>query len=721
MSRLTIVICFSLILAFILFACNESQRTTKTIEKFVETNTVSAVKGVSNTNNESPTDELETQQRFNVIFGGQTVGHADVIRNTENDRVIYTVDYAYSNNGRGANSKETIITRPNGVVIDWNIAGQTVFGNAVQEAFMFDGQTARWSSSTESGEQTSAGGAMYISQYASPYSLFLYANALLKKGDTLNALPGGVLSIDKLETLRLKGPAPDNKYFEANIYALKGINLDPSYLVLDAEQSLLGVISPRFVMLKKEISAHDTKLRKLAAEYNVRRFEEIASRATKAFDAPVSIKNVRIFQPQTLSLSGLKTVTIEQNRISNIQIAQSPINSSHVIIDGNGGTLVPGLYEMHGHMSDNQALLNVLAGVTSVRDVGNEINVLDPLVKSINKGQLIGPRITKSGFIEGKSPFSAATGEMAASKEEAVQLVKNYAEMGDYFQIKVYSSVNGDWVPAMAKEAQKHGMRVAGHIPAFSTADEMINAGFDEITHINQVMLSWVLGPDEDTRTLFRITGMKRFADLDINQPNVQASIDLMMSKNIVVDPTIVIHEYGLLSRNGEVRAGVLDYIDNMPVSIQRASKVALLNVADDAEDLAYKKAFDKIIEVLSLMHTKGIFIVPGTDLGGAFNLHRELELFEKIGMSPAEVLKRASYDMADYLGVENDLGSIETGKLADFFLVEGDPTARLKAIKTIKMVAKDGKVYFPSEIYPEFGITPFTKVPAVTLPALPN
>lgn len=717
MSRLIIIVCFTSTLAFLLFACNEAQRTNKSIEEPSETNTFSPDNGVLNTNNESLTDNLETQLRFNVIFGGETVGHADIARNIESDGIVYTVDYAYSNNGRGANSKETIITHPNGVVVDWKITGQTVFGNAVQEEYTFDGQTGRWSSSTESGEQTSAGAAMYISQYASPYSLYLYANALLTKGDTLKALPAGLLSIEKLETLRLKGPAPNNIYFEANIYALKGINLDPSYLVLDAEQSLLGVISPRFAMLKKEIAEHDTKLRKLAAEYNVRRFEEIASRATKAFDMPISIKNVRIFEPQTLSLSDLKTVTVEQNRISNIQAAKAPIHSSHVIIDGNGGTLVPGLYEMHGHMSDDQALLNVLAGVTSVRDVGNEIDVLNPLVQSINKGQLIGPRITKSGFIEGKSPFSAATGEMAASKEEAVQLVKKYAEMGDYFQIKVYSSVNGDWVPAMAKEAQKHGMRVAGHVPAFSTADQMIEAGFNEITHINQVMLSWVLGPDEDTRTLFRITGMKRFADLDINQANVQATIDLMVSKNIVVDPTIVIHEYGLLSRNGEVRAGVLDYIDNMPVSLQRASKVALLNVADDAEDVAYKKAFDKIIEVLSLMHKKGIFIVPGTDLGGAFNLHRELELFEKIGMSPAEVLKRASFDMAHYLGVANDLGSIETGKLADFFLVEGDPTARLKAIKTIEMVVKDGKVYFPSEIYPEFGITPFAKVPAITVP----
>ena len=82
--------------------------------------------------------------------------------------------------------------------------------------------------------------------------------------------------------------------------------------------------------------------------------------------------------------------------------------------------------------------------------------------------------------------------------------------------------------------------------------------------------------------------------------------------------------------------------------------------------------------------------------------------------MTAAEVLKMATLDMASYLGQGDELGSIEQGKLADFFLVPGDPTADLKAIKTISMVVKDGNVYFPSDIYPEFGIQPFTDAPVI-------
>jgi imidazolonepropionase-like amidohydrolase len=106
---------------------------------------------------------------------------------------------------------------------------------------------------------------------------------------------------------------------------------------------------------------------------------------------------------------------------------------------------------------------------------------------------------------------------------------------------------------------------------------------------------------------------------------------------------------------------------------------------------------------------------VMGTDTGGSFTFHRELELYQRAGMTPAEILKRATFDVARYLGQDQRLGSIEKGKLADFFLIPGDPTKDLKAIKRIRMVVKDGAVYFPSEIYPRFGITPFADAPGVS------
>lgn len=653
---------------------------------------------------------VKSSETYAVLFGGTQVGELKVERlNNE-----LNIDYGYSNNGRGSSSVESLRLSDTGLPLAWQIDGKTVFGNAVAESFQAADGSASWQDAAGGGKATFSDESMYVAQNASPYALYIYASALLNsENNTLPALPGGELRIDKIDTVSLKSANADTPV-DASIYAISGISLDPSYIALDSDQQMLAYLSPRFTLLKQDLIAEDQQLRQLAATLNASRFEEIARRASNSFDKPVRINNVRIFEPQTLSLSEPKSVLLNQNKIAAIEpVVQTP-SADEVVIEGNGGTLIPGLYEMHAHISDDDALLNVMAGITSVRDMGNEMDVLEALEDKIERNVLIGPRISKSAFIEGKSPFSAATGELAASEQEAVDLIKMYAERGGYHQIKIYSSIKGEWVPAMVAEARKHGMRVAGHIPAFSKVDEMMQSGYDEVTHINQLMLSWVLDREEDTRTLFRITGMKRFAELDLDSDAVQTSLAIMVDKNITIDPTMVIHEFGLTGRNGETRIGMVDYIDNMPIGVQRSAKQALLNVADEAEDKAYKAAFDKILATLSLMHQRGIFIVPGTDLGGAFELHRELELFSKIGMSNAQVLRRASYDMANYLAQGEQLGSIEPGKLADFFLVPGNPLADLREIKKVAMVAKDGQIYFPSEVYPQFGIKPFTEVPEV-------
>lgn len=652
--------------------------------------------------------ESTSSEKFEVLLGGTDVGNLVVVREGKN----YEIDFAFSNNGRGASSVESLRISDKGLPVSWSIKGKTVFGNAVDEHFSVEGERASWRASDGIGNAAYSGDAVYVGQSPSPYALYIYAKALLNDPDNkIPVLPGGELSITPIQDLSVTN-ANSGLELAAKIFAINGIDLDPSYIALDAEQKMLAILSPRFAVIREGYENEDSRLRELAASLNASRFETIAKKVTHKFNKLLRINNVRIFDPVSLSLSKKQSVVVNTNQIVAIEDVVSSESPDEILIDGNGGTLLPGLFEMHGHISDNDALLNVMAGVTSVRDMGNEIDVLDALIEKIDNNTLIGPRITKSGFIEGKSEFSAATGELASSKQEAIDLVKMYGEKGDYFQIKVYSSVDGDWVADMATEAKKHGMRVTGHIPAFSNVDEMIAAGYDEITHINQVMLSWVLEREEDTRTLYRITGMKRFTDLDLNSEKVQNTINTMIEKNIAVDPTLVIHEFGLTSRNGETRVGTLDYIENMPIGVQRQAKQALLNVENEQEDTAYLFAFEKIMDTLTLMHEKGIFIVPGTDLGGAFELHRELELFQQLGMTNAEVLRRASYDMANYLGQGDKLGSIEVGKLADFFLIPGNPLNDLRAIKTIAMVVKDGNVYYPSQVYPEFGIKPFVDFP---------
>lgn len=647
-------------------------------------------------------------EQFTIIVSGVTVGELKVSHKESQTNIFYE----FRNNGRGPTINETIVFGDDGFPESWTIEGATTFGNKVNEMYEREGDAARWTDTTGDGAATVSGPALYVGQEASPYAASIYARALLAQPDReIPVLPGGTLRLDEVETFAVKDENGDQKTVTA--HALSGISLNPSYILLDENAQFFATMSPRFAIVENGFEGEEERLRELAAEYSARRFEDIQARVAKNFDGPVRIHNARIFDPATQALSEPKDVVVTGNRITDIIARDTPFSTGVTHFDADGGTLIAGMYEMHGHLGQNSALLNIAAGVTTVRDMGNSNDVLSELDRKIKSGRLAGPRIIKSGFIEGKSPFSSNNGELVSTQEEAIEAVKRYAN-GEFFQIKIYNSMKGEWVPAMIEEARKHGLRVAGHVPAFSNATQMIAAGYDEMTHINQVMLGWVLEEGEDTRSLLRLTALRRLPALDLSDPRITETIDAMAARGTAIDPTLAIHEALLRSRNGQTQAGVVDYIDNMPVGVQRSAKTAWSDIATPEDDKNYYEAFDKIIETVTAMREAGIMLVPGTDLGGSFSYHRELELYQQVGMSPAEIVAWATQGMADYVGQGDELGSIEAGKLADFFLVPGDPTQDLKAIKTISMVVKDGTIYFPSEIYPEFGIKPFVNAPEV-------
>jgi hypothetical protein len=649
-------------------------------------------------------------ESFTVMVSGTDIGQLEV----EHSPGAAQIDFEYRNNGRGPTIKESVTFGETGLPKEWRIEGHTTFGNAIDEQFSLVGSNADWKDTTGTGTATPAENALYVAQESSPYALWIYARALLKDEDhEMPVLPGGTLRLEEIEDLTVAGPAGE---ITVTAYALSGIDLNPTYFLLDENDAFFATMSPNFAVIREGYEAGDKRLRDLASEYAARRFEAIQHKVAKSFDAPVRIQNVHVFDPAGMARTPAVAVRVIGNRIAEVLPLDAPVEATDVLIDGAGGTLIAGMYEMHGHLGQNSALLNIAAGVTSVRDMGNNNEVLAELIEKIESGRLAGPRITRSGFIEGKSPFSSNNGELVSTQEEALAAVRRYSN-GDFYQIKIYNSMNPEWVPAMIAEAHANGLKVAGHVPAFSNADAMIAAGYDEMTHINQVMLGWVLEEGEDTRTLLRLTALRRLPGLQVDAPRVMATINAMAEKGVAIDPTLAIHEALLRSRNGTVTPGMVDYIDHMPVGVQREAKTALAEIATPEDDAAYWQAYNKIIETLAVMREKGIFIVPGTDLGGSFSYHRELELYQAIGMTAPEILKWATWDMAEYLGQSSELGSIEAGKLADFFLVPGDPTTDLKAIKTISMVVKDGTVYFPSEIYPEFGIEPFTGVPELIVP----
>lgn len=656
------------------------------------------------------TPALAAVERYTVMTSSRPIGTlvADTGPGSGGDTV--TIAYEFKNNGRGPTIAETVRVNAAGLPVAWEVTGATTFGSKVDERFSLTGTTARWTDATGPGTAEVTAPTLYVAQGASPWALSLYARALAKAGGKLPALPGGELRLDEVAKIALEGASGT---VPVTAHTVTGIGMEPDTLFLDGQQRMVAFATPEFIVVREGLEAHEERLRGLVADWNTKRLARLQTELAKRPAGDLRIANVRIFDPERMALTGPSSVLVRGNRIVAVEGA-GVRKTGETVVEGGGGTLLAGLHEMHAHIGQSEALMNLLAGITTVRDMGNDDPVLDRLVMRIEAGELAGPRVVRSGFIEGKSRTNAQATVVVDNEADAVKAVRDAAAKG-VFQIKIYNSINPAWVPAMVKEAHALGLRVAGHIPAFTTTDAMLEAGYDEITHSNQLMLNWVLKEGDDTRTLLRITALKRFDGYDLNSPAAQKTIGLMRSTGAAHDPTLVIMELATKGRKGRFPTGAEFWAPHMPVGVQRDLKQPLLDIQSAEEDAAFKGAFDTTLEVMRRLNNQGTLIVPGTDLGGSFWLHRELELYTQVGMSNAGVLKRATWDMARYLKRGDRFGAVRPGLVADLLLVPGDPVADITAIKTVAMVVKDGTVYFPTEGYSKLGIKPFTDVPAVS------
>src|SRR2546430_12207476 len=127
-----------------------------------------------------------------------------------------------------------------------------------------------------------------------------------------------------------------------------------------------------------------------------------------------------------------------------------------------------------------------------------------------------------------------------------------------------------------------------------------------------------------------------------------------------------------------------------------------------------YRASYDKMVQLVGQLYRAGVPLEAGTDGIAGFTLHRELELYVRAGLSPAQALQIATWNGARFTGRLAELGSIELRKRADLILVDGDPTQNISDIRRISLVMKDGVVYFPAEVYEALGVRRFVEPPAV-------
>jgi hypothetical protein len=649
-------------------------------------------------------------EKLVVISNDEVVGTLEATQDGQRVQVAYAVD----NNGRGPKVKETIVLNEQGFPLSWEINGSSLFGAAVAENYQWQAGTASWRSQADSGSVAATEPGMYIGGDSSPWALSMYVRALLNDADQqLDVLPSGQMKLQTLETLTIGEPA-----IPVTIHELSGIDLEPQLLALDAEKKLFAAFSGRSGLIRVGFEKALPQLQQWAQGHELRRLQQIQSQLAHDYAAPIRYRDVRVFDSVQRELGEPVSVLVKDGRIVAIEAADAAGDpQQEFIVDGEGGTLVPGLFDMHSHASMDSGLFYLAVGVTSTRDMGNDNELLAEIRRATEAGELAGPRIIADGLIEARSPYSARIGVVADDLEEALEAVRWYAANG-YFEIKTYNSMNPDWVVPLVHEARKLGLGVTGHVPAFMSPDAVIEAGYDSIAHINQLMLGWLLEPEEDTRTPLRLTGMKRAANLDLNNPRVQKTVQLMQQHGTSLDTTSVILERLMLSRAGATPPGDVAYLSHMPIGYQRYRKRTFVPLPEPADDAEYQAAFNTLLQTMKLLYDNNIRLLPGTDDGTGFTVQRELELYVKAGIPAADTLAMATLGAADYLEVTDEVGSIEAGKYADFLLVDGNPVEDISAIRNVRLVSRGGVIYFPAEIYSALGIEPFAVAATVTPPA---
>ena len=640
------------------------------------------------------------------MASNETSGYLAVTPQREEISIAYHVD----DNGRGSKTSERLRLDADGRPVAWRIDGNAWYGARVSERFTQESGRAHWSSNNDEGESRVEHHGLYVANDASPWSLGLYVRALLGvPSRTLSVLPAGELRTEELRDLTIPGHPP----VAVTAYALWGLDLAPAYVLLDEQRRLFAALVSSFsasgvLVVREGYESQSAELTKLARALDEQYLRPLAHGHTHHGQRPLQIRNVRVFDSVTGKLSQRTNISVYRGRIASIDAGPAP-KDEMLVLDGEGGTLLPGLHDMHVHYSAWSGPLHLAGGVTTVRDLGSNNELLLELTSRLEAGDIPGPRVIRAGLIEGRSPYSFRGGFVVEDLAAALTSVRWYADHG-YRHIKIYSSVKPEWVAPIAAEAHRLGLKVGGHVPAFMSAERAVRDGFDEINHINQLALHFLLRPDEDTRTVLRLSAPgERGFSIDLRDKRVQSMLALMAERGTTLDSTAAVIESTLLSRAGQVSPSDAGFLEALPPVFQRARKVATLDVQRDL-DAVYRASFQRLLQLIATAEARGVRIVPGTDDIPGFTLHRGLELYVAAGIPAARTLQIATLECARYLGTDQSSGSITPGKTADLILVDGDPTQDISVIRRVRMVMKGGDLYFPEDIYRDLGIVPVTR-----------
>lgn len=401
-------------------------------------------------------------------------------------------------------------------------------------------------------------------------------------------------------------------------------------------------------------------------------------------------------------------IVIRGERIIEVgRAAEVRIPPDAVQIQANGRTVLPGLVDMHVHVTRGDDLhLFIAAGVTTVRDVGNFTDDVVSLADKTRSGEIIGPRIFFSGesFIHesGFAQWQRPTKDPAEARAEVKKRIASGASV-----IKIVADITPDLVQAIVEEAHRANVPVTADIlgNGLVTAERAIQLGVDGLEHVSGVPQS-IQSDDAPTRFSTPVSHNAMLAWIYADKAKEAALIKLMVERGTYVVPTFVVMQ--------------MLFPAAVPVPFDPAESYISPRLRAFWTGLdripSFSSAGDRLFEEAFLVHftysqsfvakleAAGGRIVAGTDeptpgVVPGFSMHRELELLVQAGVTPMRAIQAATRTAAEFLGRRSELGTIEAGKLADIMIVDGEPHRRIGDIRQVRTVFRNGVAIDPSEV----------------------
>jgi imidazolonepropionase-like amidohydrolase len=393
-----------------------------------------------------------------------------------------------------------------------------------------------------------------------------------------------------------------------------------------------------------------------------------------------------------------QTVVVSDGRITAIgPSATTAVPAGATSIDAAGRYLMPGLAEMHAHvpganaaLAEDVLFLYVAGGATTIRGMQGHPSQLE-LKRRVEAGELVGPRMWLA---------APALGGAELDPETARQRVRQ-AKADGFDLLKVHEQLTRETYDAIVATAREVGLPWAGHVSAHVGVRGALAAGQSSIDHLDDYIEE--LQPPGSPALQATGAERARLLPLHADEARMPEIARATRDAGVAVVPTQVLWEVLLGARDA---ASMVDRPENryMPRATVDGWTSWVNNRRTQTDPASAAREVELRNRLLRTMHDEGVLILMGTDAPQifsvpGFSLRRELPVMVEAGLTPYQVLRTGTVNVARFLGIEDRAGTIAVGRNADLLLLEANPLEDVTAIERMGGVMVDGRWLPAAEI----------------------